>query len=78
MAGRLTRAEPSAHSGHARPTPYLQELLFCHARLSEKESGFGERVRIEMLDAVGRSIFGAIDQMYVHYQGTRAAQRQAG
>jgi hypothetical protein len=31
-----------------------------------------------MLDAVGRSIFGAIDQMYVHYQGTRAAQRQAG
>jgi fumarylacetoacetate (FAA) hydrolase len=26
---------------------------------------FGERVRIEMLDAAGRSIFGAIDQRYV-------------
>ena len=26
---------------------------------------FGERVRFEMLDAGGRSIFGAIDQRYV-------------
>lgn len=28
---------------------------------------FGERVRIEMLDAANRSIFGAIDQRYVKY-----------
>jgi fumarylacetoacetate (FAA) hydrolase len=28
---------------------------------------FGERVRIEMLDPQGRSIFGAIDQRYVKY-----------
>jgi fumarylacetoacetate (FAA) hydrolase len=29
---------------------------------------FGERVRIEMLDAAGRSIFGAIDQRYVRHR----------
>ena len=28
---------------------------------------FGDRVRIEMLDEAGRSIFGAIDQPVVHY-----------
>jgi fumarylacetoacetate (FAA) hydrolase len=28
---------------------------------------FGDRVRIEMLDAAGRSIFGAIDQEVVRY-----------
>jgi fumarylacetoacetate (FAA) hydrolase len=28
---------------------------------------FGDRVRIEMLDAAGRSIFGAIDQQVVRY-----------
>jgi fumarylacetoacetate (FAA) hydrolase len=30
---------------------------------------FGERVRIEMLDAAGLSIFGAIDQRYVKHGG---------
>ncbi len=30
---------------------------------------FGDRVRIEMTDAEGRSIFGAIDQQIVHYSG---------
>ena len=30
---------------------------------------FGDRVRIEMLDAGGRSIFGAIDQEVVRYTG---------
>jgi fumarylacetoacetate (FAA) hydrolase len=30
---------------------------------------FGDRVRIEMLDAEGRSIFGAIDQQVVRYRG---------
>jgi fumarylacetoacetate (FAA) hydrolase len=30
---------------------------------------FGDRVRIEMLDAAGRSIFGAIDQRVVQYRG---------
>jgi fumarylacetoacetate (FAA) hydrolase len=28
---------------------------------------FGDRVRIEMLDAAGRSIFGAIDQQVTRY-----------
>jgi fumarylacetoacetate (FAA) hydrolase len=28
---------------------------------------FGDRVRIEMLDEAGRSIFGAIDQQVVRY-----------
>jgi len=32
---------------------------------------FGDRVRIEMLDADGRSIFGAIDQRVVKYEGPR-------
>jgi fumarylacetoacetate (FAA) hydrolase len=30
---------------------------------------FGDRVRIDMLDAQGRSIFGAIDQTVVRYEG---------
>ncbi len=29
---------------------------------------FGDRVRIEMLDAEGRSLFGAIEQEVVRYQ----------
>lgn len=29
---------------------------------------FGDRVRIEMFDAAGNSIFGAIDQQVVEYQ----------
>lgn len=33
---------------------------------------FGDRVRIEMLDAAGRSIFGAIDQRVVRYPGPPA------
>lgn len=32
---------------------------------------FGDSVRIEMLDAEGSSIFGAIDQQVAHYQGRR-------
>jgi fumarylacetoacetate (FAA) hydrolase len=32
---------------------------------------FGDRIRIEMLDAQGHSIFGAIDQEVVRYTGTR-------
>ena len=28
---------------------------------------FGDRIRIEMLDAAGQSIFGAIDQKVVRY-----------
>lgn len=32
---------------------------------------FGDRVRIEMLDGAGRSIFGAIDQQVVQYQPPR-------
>jgi fumarylacetoacetate (FAA) hydrolase len=34
---------------------------------------FGDRVRIEMLDAAGRSIFGAIEQVVARYEGRRAA-----
>ncbi|HJS33379.1 MAG TPA: fumarylacetoacetate hydrolase family protein [Alphaproteobacteria bacterium] len=32
---------------------------------------FGDRIRIEMMDAAGRSIFGAIDQKVVRYARTR-------
>ena len=28
---------------------------------------FGDRIRIEMVDALGKSIFGAIDQKVVRY-----------
>jgi fumarylacetoacetate (FAA) hydrolase len=38
---------------------------------------FGDRIRIEMLDAQGRSIFGAIDQVVVPYRGDRAAARRS-
>ena len=33
---------------------------------------FGDRVRIEMVDADGRSVFGAIDQRVVRYEGPPA------
>jgi fumarylacetoacetate (FAA) hydrolase len=32
---------------------------------------YGDTVRIEMLDAAGASIFGAIDQEVAHYQGSK-------
>ena len=32
---------------------------------------FGDRLRIEMLDATGRSIFGAIEQQVVRYPLSR-------
>jgi fumarylacetoacetate (FAA) hydrolase len=47
------RARELAEIGEAR-TPFLR---------------FGDRVEIEMLDAAGRSIFGAIDQRVVRYAG---------
>jgi fumarylacetoacetate (FAA) hydrolase len=46
------RAVETLHEGKPR-TPFLR---------------FGDRVRIEMLDAVGRSVFGAIDQPVVPYR----------
>ena len=55
---RLHLPGRAAHGGdHARgqaATPFLK---------------FGDRVRIEMLDEQGRSIFGAIDQEVVRYKG---------
>jgi fumarylacetoacetate (FAA) hydrolase len=39
-----------------------------HGKPSTEFLKFGDRVRIEMLDAAGRSIFGAIDQEVVRYQ----------
>jgi fumarylacetoacetate (FAA) hydrolase len=33
---------------------------------------FGDRIRIEMKDAAGNSIFGAIDQKIVRYQGAQS------
>ena len=37
---------------------------------------FGDRVRIEMLDAAGRSIFGAIDQRVVARRRALSCSRQ--
>lgn len=39
---------------------------------------FGDRVRIEMLDAAGRSIFGAIDQVVERYEPPTAEPATAG
>ena len=40
-----------------------------HGEASTPFLRFGDRVRIEMLDADGRSIFGAIDQQVLRYEG---------
>jgi fumarylacetoacetate (FAA) hydrolase len=40
----------------------------AHGKPSTPFMKFGDHVRIEMLDAQGKSIFGAIDQHVVHYQ----------
>jgi fumarylacetoacetate (FAA) hydrolase len=36
---------------------------------------YGDTVRIEMLDAAGVSIFGAIDQEVAHYQSNREGSK---
>jgi len=57
MAERIARALETIATG-AASTPFLK---------------FGDRVRIEMFDADGRSVFGAIDQMVVRYDPGRGA-----
>ena len=42
-----------------------------HGKATTEFLKFGDRVRIEMLDDRGRSIFGAIDQEVVRYQESR-------
>jgi fumarylacetoacetate (FAA) hydrolase len=38
-----------------------------HGKASTPFLSFGDRVRIEMVDAAGQSIFGAIDQVVERY-----------
>jgi fumarylacetoacetate (FAA) hydrolase len=53
------RSVETIHSG-APKTPFLRA---------------GDRVRIEMLDADGRSIFGAIEQEVVAFAGSKGSSR---
>ena len=42
-----------------------------HGEVKTPFMRFGDRIRIEMFDRQGKSIFGPIDQQVVHYEGTQ-------
>jgi fumarylacetoacetate (FAA) hydrolase len=82
IVGSGTVSNRDADGGPGRPVPHGGVGYSCIAEIRSVEtirSGapqtpflrFGDRVRIEMLDAQGRSIFGAIDQEVARYAATR-------
>ena len=72
-AGTIVGSGPVSNRDHAKGFSSLTEKRILE--LIEKGEAktpflaFGDRVRIEMFDADGRSIFGAIDQEAVRYDG---------
>ncbi|MGP0094049.1 MAG: fumarylacetoacetate hydrolase family protein [Xanthobacteraceae bacterium] len=81
IVGSGTVSNRDADGGPGRPVPQGGVGYSCIAEIRSVEtirSGapqtpflhFGDRVRIEMLDAQGRSIFGAIEQEVVRYTAT--------
>ena len=53
----------AAGTDYAQSAPMLEQVE--HGRATTPFLSFGDRVRIEMFDRDGRSIFGAIDQKVV-------------
>jgi fumarylacetoacetate (FAA) hydrolase len=66
-SGTVSNRDPSLGSCCIAERRMLEQIEHGAARTSFLE--FGDRVRIEMFDAHGRSIFGAIDHDVVRYQG---------
>ncbi|HEY1614243.1 MAG TPA: fumarylacetoacetate hydrolase family protein [Rhizomicrobium sp.] len=66
-SGTVSNRDPSRGSCCIAERRTLEQIEHGAPRTPFLE--FGDRVRIEMLDAQGRSIFGAIDHEVVRYQG---------
>ncbi len=66
-SGTVSNKDPSRGSCCIAERRMLEQIEHGAPRTSFLE--FGDRVRIEMFDAEGRSIFGAIDHDVVRYQG---------
>lgn len=60
-AGAVANRDPE--TGHACLAELRADEELQHGKASTPWLRFGDRVRIEMLDAEGRSLFGAIDQV---------------
>jgi fumarylacetoacetate (FAA) hydrolase len=76
-AGTIVGSGTVSNSDRAAGSSCLAEVrtieTLDHGKATTGFLRFGDRVRIEMLDAGGRSIFGAIDQEVVRYQPDPAA-----
>ena len=75
-AGAVLGSGTVSNSGHATGFGCIAELRAAQALKQEEPRGylkFGDRVRIEMLDSAGQSIFGAIEQTVVQHPAPRRA-----
>jgi fumarylacetoacetate (FAA) hydrolase len=69
-SGTVSNRDPERGSSCLAEKRMLETIE--HGEPSTPFLHFGDRVRIEMLDSEGRSIFGAIDQPVVRYEGPPA------
>lgn len=69
-SGTVANRDPSRGSSCLAERRMLE--ILAHGEPRTPFLRFGDQVRIEMLDALGRSIFGAIEQQVVHYPGPGA------
>ncbi len=69
-SGTVSNADPAAGSACLAERRTLE--LLEHGKVETPFLHFGDQIRIEMLDAQGRSIFGAIDQRVVPYRPASA------
>jgi fumarylacetoacetate (FAA) hydrolase len=76
-AGTIIGSGTVSNSDRSRGSCCLVERqmleIIEHGKATTDYMRFGDRVRIEMMDPKGRSIFGAIDQIVQPYQGWHSA-----
>jgi fumarylacetoacetate (FAA) hydrolase len=65
-SGTVSNYDRSVGSSCLAEIRMLETL--AHGKASTPFLRFGDRVRIEMLDAAGQSIFGAIEQVVERYE----------
>jgi fumarylacetoacetate (FAA) hydrolase len=65
--GTVSNRDPSVGSACIQEQRMLEQL--AHGKMKTPHLQFGDTVRIEMFDAQGQSVFGAIDQQVTRYAG---------
>ena len=68
--GTVSNAEPGVGCSCIAERRATEKIEFGSAKTPFMK--FGDRIHIEMLDAEGRSVFGAIDQVIVPYRNDRS------